>query len=131
VSTEEQSLEPLAAFLPDIQKPDFNFGEWVPAEERAPGVTTMPYFAFSPEALALLAAMPVEMGFDWGTWKDTDEGKALINDRDALATATPEQLVHLITTIKRADRFTDGTIANAWASGLLTAIVERAAALSA
>jgi len=120
----------LAAFLPDIDRPDFNFGEWVPAEERAPGVLTMPYYAFSPEALALLAAMPVEMGFDWGTWKDTDEGKALVSDLNAVANATPEQLVHLVTTLKRADRFTDGTIANAWASGLLRAIVERAAALT-
>jgi hypothetical protein len=131
VSTEEPSLAPLAAFLPDIERPDFDFGEWVPAQKPAPGVLTMPYFAFSPEGLALLAAMPVEMGFDWGTWKDTEEGQGLINDRQKVAAATAEQLVHLITTLKRADRFTDGTIANAWASGLLRAIVERAAAIAA
>jgi len=90
----------------------------------------MPYFAFSPEGLALVAAMPVQMGFEWGTWKDTAEGQSLLNDRTALAQATPEQLVQLSTTLLRADRFTDGTLANAWASGLLRAMVERAAALT-
>jgi Family of unknown function (DUF6508) len=126
----EAPLAGLAAFLPEIDKPDFDFGEWVPARRPAPSVVTMPYFAFSPEGLALLAAMPVQMDFNWGEWKDTDEAKGLLNDRDVLARATEEQLVKLSTTLMRADRFTDGALANAYASGLLAAMVRRAAALS-
>jgi len=126
----EAPLAALAAFVPEIDNPNFKFGEWVPARRPAPGVVTMPYFAISPEGLALLAAMPVQMDFNWGEWKDTDEAKGLINDRDVLSQATEEQLVKLSTTLMRADRFTDGTLANAYASGLLAAIVRRAAVLS-
>ncbi len=126
-----EQLAGLASFRERIDAPDFDFGEWVPASKPAPGVLTMPYFAFSPEGLALLAAMPVQMGFDWGTWMDTDEAKGLLNDRDVLAQATPEQLLKLCTTLLRGDRFTDGALANAYASGLIEAIVHRAETLTA
>ncbi len=61
-----EQLAHLGSFRARIEAPDFNFGEWVPSTKPAPGVLTMPYFAFSPDGLALLAAMPVQMGFDWG-----------------------------------------------------------------
>jgi hypothetical protein len=126
----QDQLAGLAGFHERIEAPDFSFGEWVPSQKPAPGVLTMPYFAFSPEGLALLAAMPVQMGFDWGAWLDTDEAKGLLNDREVLAQATPEQLLKLSTTLLRGDRFNDGALANAYASGLIAAIVHRAEALS-
>jgi hypothetical protein len=125
-----EQLANLGSFRERIEAPDFNFGEWVPSRKPAPGVLTMPYFAFSPDGLALLAAMPVQVAFDWGTWVDTDEAKGLLNDRDVLNQATPEQLLKLSTTLLRADHFTDGALANAYASGLLGAIVRRAETLS-
>ncbi len=125
-----EQLANLGSFRARMEAPDFDFGEWVPSRKPAPGVTTMPYFAFSPDGLMVLAAMPVQMGFDWNTWMATDEAKALLHDRDVLAQATPEQLMKLSTTLLRADRFTDGTLANAYASGLLGAMVRRAEALS-
>ena len=120
----------LATWLPRLTKPDFDFGHWVPAERPAPAVVSMPYFAFSPEGLALLAAIPVQMGFDWARWMDSDEGQALLNDQSRIAEATPDQLLRLTSTLMRADRFNDGELANAYASGQLTAIVRRAAALT-
>ena len=125
-----EQLANLGSFRERIEAPDFDFGEWVPSTKPAPGVLTMPYFAFSPDGLALLAAMPVQMGFDWGAWMHTDEFKGLLNDREVLAQATPEQLLKLCTTLLRGDRFTDGTLANAYASGLLAAIVHRAGVIS-
>lgn len=119
----------LATWLPELTKPDFDFGHWVPAERPAPAVVTMPYFAFSPEGLALLAAVPVQEAFDWSRWKDTDEGRSLLNDQSMIAAATPDQLLRLTTTLMRSDRFTDGVLATAFESGQLTAIVRRAAAL--
>lgn len=125
-----EQLAGLGSFREQIEAPDFDFGDWVPSSKPAPGVLTMPYFAFSPEGLALLAAMPVQMGFDWGTWMDTDEAKGLLNDRHVLEQATPEQLLKLSTTLLRGDRFTDGALANAYASGLIGAIVRRAELLA-
>lgn len=127
--SDEASLEPLAGFLDDISQPDFSFGEWVPAERPAPGVVTMAYFAFSPTGLALIAAMPIRADFDWTAWKDTDEGRRLLSDPAALAQATPDELVMVSTALLRSDRFTDGALANAWASGMIRGVVERAAAL--
>jgi len=124
---DEVSLTPLADFLADVESSDFSFGEWVPATKPAPGVVTMPYFAFSPEGLALIAAMPVQSAFDWASWQETDAAKRMLNDPATVADATPDELVKLSTTLLRSDRFTDGVLANAWASGLIRAIVKRAA----
>src|SRR5215211_8196907 len=125
-----EQLANLGSFRERMDAPDFEFGEWVPSSKPAPGVLTMPYFAFSPDGLALLAAMPVQMGFDWRSWMGTDEAKGVINDRDVLAQATPDQLLKLCTALLRSDRFTDGSLAGANASGLLIAIVRRAEAVA-
>jgi hypothetical protein len=126
----DEQLRRLSAFLPRLEDPAFVFGEWRGGERRNDGSFTMPYFEFSREALDLLAAMPVKMGFDWPNWMGTDEARGLREDRGAIATATPEQLGRLATAIVRGDRFTEGNIAATFESGLLTAIVRRAAALS-
>lgn len=93
----------------------------------------MPYFTFGPTAEAFTAAVGrggwIVMGFDWGAWLQTDEGQALRDRPEALAAATPDQLVQLITAIVRSDRFVEGSIAGAYESGLLIRIAQRAAAL--
>jgi hypothetical protein len=47
-----------------------------------------------------------------------------------LAVATADELVKLTTSLVRADRFTEGTLAWAFESGLLLAIARRAEELS-
>lgn len=126
----DSSLQPLADLLAEVESPDFTFGEWVPPKRPAPGVVTMAYFAFSPQGLALVAAMPVQGGLDWAAWKETDDARRLLSDPAMIAQATPDELIRLSTTLVRSDRFTDGELANAWASGVITAIVRRAAALT-
>jgi hypothetical protein len=126
----DERLRRLGELLPRLEDPSFVFGEWRGGERRPDGAITMPYFEFSREALTVLAAMPVQMGFDWMTWMGTDEARRLKDDREAIATATPEQLGKLATAIVRGDRFTEGNSAATFESGLLTAIVRRAAALS-
>ena len=46
-----------------------------------------------------------------------------------MASASPEQLAHLLTRLVRQDRFSDGTLARAYTDGLLTRIVRRVARL--
>jgi len=91
----------------------------------------MPYFVFSDQARELIAALPVTPGFAWPDWTRTEEAQTLIADHARIAEASADQLVKLTTAIVRSDRFTEGSIAGAFKSGLLAAIVRRAKLLTA
>jgi hypothetical protein len=71
----------------------------------------------------------IVVGFDWRTWLGTPEGRALRDEPDAIASATPEQIAWLVTAIVRSDRFVEGSIEGAFDSGLLARISRRAAVL--
>ena len=88
----------------------------------------MPYFDFSPDGMRVLGALPAR-AFEWPTWVQSNEGQRLTTDRSAVAEATAEQLVKLSTAIVRSDRFTEGSVAGAWESGLILAMARRAAQL--
>lgn len=90
----------------------------------------MPYYEFSTRALELIAALPVTMGFRWPDWIKTAEAQALIADHARISEASADQLVKLTTAIVRSDRFSEGSIAGAFESGLLTAIARRARVLT-
>ena len=72
--------------------------------------------------------MPIEV-FDWSAWLQTDEARGFLADHQRIADATPDQLIKLCTSLKRGDRFSEGTLAYAFESGLLLAIVRRAEVL--
>ncbi len=119
--------------LPDVDKqPDFRFGEWVHPPQTEPGVHGMGGYSPSDTALSFIRAAD-EYGwvrpFDWGQWMGTDEAIGLRDDPAALAVATPDQLARLLTTLIRQDRFVEDALGNAYESGLLTAVLRRAAAL--
>ena len=131
---------PLAARLADLASlaPVFesateaDFGTWSIPPPKG-DVSYLPQFAFGPVGEAFLAA--VGRGgwvfpFNWGSWLKTAEGLALQGDPAAVASATPLQLARLLTAIVRSDRFTEGSIAGAFTSGLLPAITRRADALA-
>lgn len=126
----EGKLGHLAEFLPKLEQPGFDFGHWAGGERHEDGAITMPYFDFSAEALELIRALPVEMGFDWPAWMETDEAQRLVHDRDAIATADADELLKLTTAMVRSDRFNEGSLAGAFESGLLAAVVRRAKVLS-
>jgi hypothetical protein len=125
-------LRTLAKVLPALVAPDADFGHWELPPPRD-GVGSLGWYEFGPTAAAWRAAVAdgewMVVGFDWQTWLAAPEGRALRDDRDALATATPEQIGWLLTAIVRSDRFVEGSIEGAYASGLLAAISRRAAAL--
>jgi hypothetical protein len=123
-------LRRLAAHLPAFESPDFSFGEWEPTWTDAEGRTSMPWYRFSPAARAFLRDAGALMEpFDWPAWLRTPEGDRL-RDPAAVAGASEADLGRLLTAIVRSDRFTEGSLAGAFESGLLTAILRRAKALS-
>jgi hypothetical protein len=129
VSADER-LRRLASHLDAFEAPGFTFGEWEPSRTDAQGRTSLPWFRFSPAAEAFRrdAAALVEP-FDWPAWLRTPAGSRL-RDPEAVADADAADLGRLLTAILRSDRFTEGSLAGAHESGLLTAILRRAKALT-
>jgi hypothetical protein len=72
----------------------------------------------------------VLQGWDWPAWMKTEEAVALRAVPAALEAASPEQLAKLLTALIRRERFVEGALNGAFESGLMTAIVRRAAALA-
>ena len=65
--------------------------------------------------------------FDWPEWGQTSEARNLFDDQAALADASPEQVFRLLTVVLRRDHFCEGTLDEAFESGLILRIVRRAA----
>ena len=125
-------LHVLADLVPVLEAPDADFGHWELPPPRD-GVQSMGWFEFGPTAEAWRAAVArgdwIVVGFDWRSWLETERGRALRDDPDAIASATPDELGWLLTAIVRSDRFVEGSIQGAFESGLLVRICRRAQAL--
>jgi hypothetical protein len=128
-----ERLDRLAAFLPVFEDPGFSFGSWIGGKPMPHLQLHMPSFVPSDPAEAFVR-MAHDMGwvlsdFDWKSWKVGGEAGELLNNSETLARATPEQLAKLLTVLVRQDRFVEGSLAQAFDSGFLVAIVRRADAL--
>ena len=122
-----QRLEGLAAFLPMFEDPDFSFGEWETREG------TLGWYWHSDGALSFMRTAAslgwVSPDVDWVNSKDTDEAQRFGKHPDAIDSATPDDLVCLLTTLIRQDRFVEGSLGELFESGMLTRIVRRASSL--
>lgn len=92
----------------------------------------MPWYEYQPgvdrfveDMYATKLVRPV----DWMAWAGTPAAQHLISDPTAIAGATHDDLIYLLTTILRGERFSDGEIAGAYERGTLLAIAQRAQAL--
>lgn len=127
-----ERLRRLAQHLPAFESPGFRFGSWVPSWERDDGVIVMGWYEPAPEAEAFLAdARAMITPFDWPAWASGPEGQALLGHPEAVASASADDLRKLLTVYVRSERFGDGTLEAAFASGMLTAIIRRAGVLAA
>lgn len=128
-------LRAIGAFVGELETPEFVAGAWHPSERRRNGddkdVWTLPWFELSERGLAFVRALGGIMEtFDWPTWAATPAAQALYHDREALASASIEDLRRIATAVLRSDRFNEGQLSDAFDSGLMAAIARRAAALA-
>ena len=126
-------LQLLARHLEAFESPGFSFGAWEPSRTDADGLTHLGWYRFSPAAEAFLA--DVRAGgwvtpFDWPAWLASPEGQALTHGPQAVVGASAEDLERLLTAIVRSDRFTEGSLAGAFESGVLGAVMRRASDLA-
>ncbi len=126
-------LAALADLLPEMERPGATWGEWSPTKRKPDGTLVMPWFDDSPLAAELCTrayrAGWVQRDFEWMAWND---GWDRLNgpDRDTfIATADPDTLAKIITALVRSERFNEGSLTGAFASGFLTQIVRRMQAL--
>jgi hypothetical protein len=125
-------LSQLAGFAPRLRDPQTTFGEWRGGDpvEGVDNCVTAPWFAQSEWAAQFVDMLYrsgwVLEGFDWPSWTETSEGKALHSDLGAIAAANGGQLTKLLTALVRGERFGEGTLAKAFDDGLLLAAAERA-----
>jgi hypothetical protein len=109
----------LGAYLAAFEAPDFRFDDWR-------GSLSPTAQAFAQDA-ADLGWVRGEL--DWGAWVETDEAATLRDDPTAIAGANSHQLAMMLTALIRMNRFSNGELASAYSSGMLTAIVRRIATL--
>ena len=127
----DEHLRRIGQHLPTLERPGFRFGEWVPSRRDDDGALHLGWYEPSAEAGAFLADARAWLEpFDWPAWAESAEGQRLLGHPDAVASASAEDLRRLLTVYVRAERFGDGTLEAAFESGMLTAIVRRAAALA-
>lgn len=65
----------------------------------------------------------------WSEWRETEHGARTMQDPAAMACANEDDLVHVLTTCIRANRFCDGYLADAFDAGLIARVVARAETL--
>lgn len=128
----DDGLRVLAGWAPILTSPDFDIGHWVVSEPDEDGVTQMPWFDYSPDALRLMAEVAgagFVQPFDWMTWMGSPDAKVLVADPGRVAAVDADDLRRLLTAIVRGDRFMEGNVAGAFESGMLLAIARRAGSL--
>lgn len=101
-------------------------------EVNPAGVIQMPWYEYQPEVdrfVEDMYAAKLVRPVDWMRWAGTPEAQQLTSDPAAIAGASHDDLIYLVTTILRGERFSDGEIASAYERGTLLAIAQRAQAL--
>jgi hypothetical protein len=127
-------LAAIGAFADELASTGFDPGRWHPIAPMRddPSVSSMPWYELSDRGVAFVRALGgLVEPFDWPTWAKTPEAQRLYLDREALAAATPDDLVRLVTAIVRSERFSEGSLDEAFEQGVMLAIAQRCAVLAA
>ncbi|MYD65332.1 MAG: hypothetical protein F4X26_05025 [Chloroflexi bacterium] len=122
-------LDGLATLLPAFEAADAELGEWKGGREEQRGSFVLPWFSPSELTTEFIEVAYrdgwVRPDFDWSEWAQTPDARRLQDDRGVLEQATVLDVARLLTVVIRADRFVEGTLAEALESGLVTAALRR------
>ena len=125
------SLQILAGYAETFE-PHRSIGRLHDGETDATGLIHLGWYEYEPEVdrfEADMYAAKLVRPVDWMRWAGTPEAQRLIADPAAIAGASHDDLIYLLTTILRGERFSDGEIAGAYERGTLLAIAQRAQVL--
>ncbi len=130
---ETSGLKKLASYLPVVNSLTFSAENGMARLADQSGGTTVPFETYRAFEWAFLTDAYdygwVLKDFKWSSWAKTIEAQQLRDDEAALATASAEQLMRLLTLCIRQDRFVDGALFDAFATGFIESIIRRAAVL--
>lgn len=126
-------LKRLAAFRDLLEAEDFDPGS-LPSFEVRNGEIAQAYAMLSKDASAFVTHVRydgwVRPDIKWPTWSQSDRAHALFANPEAMHDASAHEHACLLTSLVRQDRFVEGTLVAAFASGLLLRIVRRADVLA-
>jgi hypothetical protein len=129
-----EALKRLGQFSQIFRQPGFRFQEEIENHGRD-GTAAAPGCFYSREAEQFVELCYrdqwLKPDFDWPAWKETEEATALRDRPEVLAHACADQLASLLTVLVRQERFVEGSLGAAFASGLLLRIVDRCSELAA
>ena len=119
-----EKWKPLLELIPEIEDAS-SFGRVAGGQEIEEGVMQFHYMISSPVVdlfRQLVYELPVMVVFDWGRWK---EGNRMLNDESFdFDTVDIPTKCKLITSIVRADRFSEGYLVSAFESGVILRILK-------
>lgn len=129
------ALAALASFREEFEDPKFRAGAWSSPTTSADGHLQMPVMQLSP-AVKRFHDAAFKHGwvisyFDWSEWARSSQAARLRADPDGLANAGEFDLFRLLTACIRQEKFSEGALLEAFESGLIRRIVQRAATIEA
>lgn len=127
------ALAALGAWADELEVPGFAFGRWV-VDDPVPGKPShLPWVELLPDGMRFLGdvgRLGFIVPFDWMGWLAGPEGSRYREDPTRIDDAPAVDLVRLLTSLVRGDRFTEGELLGAFETGLLLAIARRARELA-
>ena len=129
--TDEPTREDLLAvcsFARRFEEPGFVAGEWLSPEPMSDGTIAIGYWAPSEDVASWVAALNehhIVISFDW---TDTSWGRQMRRyyaDPTLLDRADLLTIRKVLTTLLRAERFSEGTLADAFDHGVAQTAMER------
>ena len=126
MSTVEEAIDWAASFIERFENAEEPLFTLHGMEEPEDGSFQMPFYVRSPivgEFVGGLDKKGLLVPFDWMAWSDTAD--SYIGNPESLLDASADVCFKLLTLHIRADRFTDGHLAQMLENGHITTILKR------
>ena len=126
MSTVEEAVDWAVSFIERFENAEESLVTFHESEEQEDGSFQTPFYVRSPivtEFVGGLDEKGLVVPFDWPAWSDTAD--SYIRNPESLLDASADVCIKLLTLHIRADRFTEGHLAQMLESGHITAILNR------